>query len=309
MFDLRYHIASIAAVFLALAIGIVIGVAIASGGKLEDATQGVLEDDLAAAQQQLDEAERRADSLEDRDEAVQRLLDEAYGPIMAGRLSGLRIGVVYLGPDDAGLSGAIAETLGDASEGELQAASVTALDLPLALEEIGAAIGDSGAIAGYEGEEDIALVGEALGVELVLGGEQAIWSLLKGALAAQQTGSALEPLDGVVVVRSWRYPDTDNPVERARNDRTEAFLAGLLEGLAQGDAVVVGVEAQDVAPEVSAVESFQDAGFSTVTGIDGLPGRIALALLLAGGEAGSYGLGHDRIAPPLDSVPTPAAVD
>ena len=38
MFDLRYHVASLAAVFIALAVGIVIGVAIASGGSVEDAT-------------------------------------------------------------------------------------------------------------------------------------------------------------------------------------------------------------------------------------------------------------------------------
>jgi Copper transport outer membrane protein, MctB len=308
MFDLRYHVASIAAVFLALAIGIVIGVAIASGGKLEDATQGVLEDELASARQQLDEAEQRAESLESRDDAVRRLLDEAYGPIMAARLSGLRIGVLYLGPDDVGLSDDIGATLSDAGNGELQAASVTALELPLALEEITTTLVETGALPGYESEEDIGLLGEALGLELVSEGDKVLWEQIKGALAAQQTGSAPEPLDGVVVVRSWRHPDVSNPVERARSDRTEDFLDGLLQGLAQGDAIVVGVEAQDVDPEESAVESFQEAGFSTVTGIDGLPGRIGLALLLAGGEPGSYGLGQDRIAPPLESIPTETAV-
>ena len=46
MFDLRYHVASLAAVFVALAVGIVIGVAIAGGGNLEETTQGLRQADF-----------------------------------------------------------------------------------------------------------------------------------------------------------------------------------------------------------------------------------------------------------------------
>ena len=43
MFDLRYHVASLAAVFLALVIGILVGVGIADRGYVDKAQRGLLE--------------------------------------------------------------------------------------------------------------------------------------------------------------------------------------------------------------------------------------------------------------------------
>ena len=54
MFDLRYHVASLAAVFFALVIGILVGVALASHG-LGNAERRKLQDDLARARSQIDQ--------------------------------------------------------------------------------------------------------------------------------------------------------------------------------------------------------------------------------------------------------------
>ena len=59
MFDLRYHVASLAAVFVALAVGIVIGVAIAGGGNLEETTQGLRQADFDDLEQRLEDAQAR----------------------------------------------------------------------------------------------------------------------------------------------------------------------------------------------------------------------------------------------------------
>ena len=43
MFDLRYHVASLAAVFLALVIGILVGVGLTRGGFVSKAERGALQ--------------------------------------------------------------------------------------------------------------------------------------------------------------------------------------------------------------------------------------------------------------------------
>ena len=54
MFDLRYHVASLAAVFLALIIGILVGVGISDRGYLDKGTRRLLEQRVADLQKRLD---------------------------------------------------------------------------------------------------------------------------------------------------------------------------------------------------------------------------------------------------------------
>ena len=54
MFDLRYHVASLAAVFVALVIGILVGVAMS--GKVDDAEKHALKSDVNRLEAQLNAA-------------------------------------------------------------------------------------------------------------------------------------------------------------------------------------------------------------------------------------------------------------
>jgi len=56
MFDLRYHVASLAAVFLALVIGILVGVGIADRGYVDKAQRGLLEQRIAKLRSDLSDA-------------------------------------------------------------------------------------------------------------------------------------------------------------------------------------------------------------------------------------------------------------
>jgi hypothetical protein len=53
MFDLRYHVASLAAVFLALVIGILVGVGISDTGYVDKGYRGLLEQRIAKLQSDL----------------------------------------------------------------------------------------------------------------------------------------------------------------------------------------------------------------------------------------------------------------
>ena len=60
MFDFRYHVASLTAVFLALVIGILVGVGTADRGLLDQAKKTLLESRVAQLRTQLDEASKRS---------------------------------------------------------------------------------------------------------------------------------------------------------------------------------------------------------------------------------------------------------
>ena len=70
MFDLRYHVASLAAVFLMLVVGILIGVGISGRGFVDDAERRVFNDRIAGLQEQVDAANATADDFQRRQRAA-----------------------------------------------------------------------------------------------------------------------------------------------------------------------------------------------------------------------------------------------
>ena len=80
MFDLRYHVASLAAVFIALVIGILVGVGIADRGVREDA---LAREDRARSTAQLDQARGQTDFLERQQEATQNFVEDSYPALMS----------------------------------------------------------------------------------------------------------------------------------------------------------------------------------------------------------------------------------
>ena len=301
MFDLRYHVASLAAVFIALAVGIVIGVAIASGGSVEDATKSFREQQIRSLEQQLEAAGARADLSEDQRQAVEDLMKEVYPELMADRLAGRRLAVLFIGPIDGEVRAAVERTLTDT--GARGAERIAALELPIDAETIDRLLAQDPATAAYRGDARLPDVGEALGLELLDGGATPLWDALASELVEERTGALELPVDGIVVVRSWVPPETDDPVEQGRANETAALVTGLLRGLDGRGRPVVGVETSTV--EVSAVDVYRDLGISTVDDVDTLAGRIALGLLLAGAEPGHYGTkssATDGVSPPIEPL-------
>ena len=69
---------------------------------------------------------------------------------------------------------------------------------------------------------------------------------------------------------------------------------------------MVGVET--TAEDASAIDLYRTQGVSSVDDVETLAGRVALALLLAGGTPGHYGVkdsAADGVAPPVP-VPVPS---
>jgi hypothetical protein len=287
MFDLRYHVASLVAVFVALIVGILVGVGLAGSGVTKKA-------DLKAAQLQRDNAEAQRDAAKAQIgqlQKTQKAFQLAYPAVMRDLLADKRIGVLFVGSVDSGVNQAIDATLQDAGAGP--ATRVLSLAVPVDAQNVDTALFDKGGakFVKYVGNDKLENLGDALGTEFAAGGATPLWKTLGRELISERTGNARQPVDGVVVVRTAKPQQGD----------TMRFLRGLYSGLASAGVPAVGVENTNT--KLSAAKVFRARGLSAVDDIDEMTGRAALALLLAGAPSGTYGTGDDA-----DGIlPTPAS--
>lgn len=266
----RYHAASLLAVFIALAIGILVGIGLADD-VVSSASQE-LEDSLRS---DLDEAEQRSEDLEtdlDRERDFSRL---AYPALVTDRLAGSEVAVVSLGelPDEvvpqvdaaiepAGASVAAVAVLAEPIEGN----SLDAL-----------AEGRFRQIRGDASE--LRRLGVAAGRQFA--GDGPLLERVRGSLFSRFSGD-LRTVDRVVFVRT--------PVEDADGGeqvRIEALESGLITGASENAVAVAGVEASDVDP--TTLEPFMQAEVPTVDHVDLVAGQLALVAILAGAE-GNFGI-------------------
>jgi hypothetical protein len=274
MFDLRYHVASLTAVFVALLIGILVGVGLT--GKVDDAEKRELRRQIAAKDEELRDARQTSANATREDEAVAKLVEHGYPMLMEERLIGKRIGLLFVGSPDQEVTSAVTTALDDA--GARDVTRMRALKVPINADQLESTIRGRPALARYAGEENLRELGDLLAQEFVLGGDAGAWDALETQLVVSKRGTLGPPLDGVVVAR------TAEPQLRATAD----FLTGLYAGLADTGTPSVGVELTD--DRTSAIEVFDRADLSTVDNVETPPGRLALALLLAGAERGNYGI-------------------
>jgi hypothetical protein len=275
MFDFRYHVASLAAVFLALIIGIVVGVGISGKGFVSDSERKVLNLQISDLKSRLDSANRRGNELARAQRAAQTFVSDAYPALMTGRMTGHRVAVVFAGHEDGRLRGLVERALGDA--GGATPMRTEALKLPVDLPTLRRLLAKRPALAALATERGIGELGRRLGEAFVLGNSP-LWQLLSPKLVEERSGNDGPLVDGVVVAR------TASPQAGA----TARFLAGFYAGLAASGVPAVGVERTD--DDSSAVETFAKHGLATVDDLDTEAGRLALVLVLGGAAPGQYGV-------------------
>jgi hypothetical protein len=300
MFDLRYHVASLAAVFLALAVGIILGVAIS--GKVRGAEDALNAQRVSELEGQLERQQEAATEDAERLEALEAYVERTYSPLMTDRLAGESTAVVLFGSVPEAVRTAIEATLRDSGG---VSARVVALDVPLDPERVADLLAGEEDLAGLAGE-DLGSLGQEIGSELAGGtGEDPLFPRMAEELVAELEGSTTVEATGVVVARSLGGPGDAEPDERVA---TETFLDGLMRGLRSSGVPVVGVTSTDTESRAPLLAWYRASGVSTVDHVDSESGRLALALLLAGGVPGNYGFlpveSEDGPIPPV--LPEPS---
>lgn len=99
MIDFRYHVVSLVAVFLALAVGIVLG-----AGPLREELSTTLEEQVAELRAERSELRAELEDTIRRSEAKDDLVRVMTGPLAAGRLTDVRVAMVLLPGSDRNIS-------------------------------------------------------------------------------------------------------------------------------------------------------------------------------------------------------------
>ena len=185
MFDLRYHVASLAAVFLALIIGILVGVGISDRGLVDSAKSKFLQDEVASLQRRLDNKSTQSTADARARAAAQTFMEKTYPALARNRLKGKQIAVVFVGSDDkgGGVRSSVSTALSDAGAQQVR---LRALNVPVDVSQLDAALKNQPAAAGLRGKANLEALGRALGQELVLGGDTPLWDSLTGTTSLVQ---------------------------------------------------------------------------------------------------------------------------
>jgi hypothetical protein len=289
VFDYRYHALSLAAVLLALAVGVVIGVAIGDSNLVSSAKSGIVRDlssEVAAAQRQTGQLRFQLTSEE-------AFANDLYPIAVHGLLAKRNVGLVFLGAASDRVNGLAGRAVRQAG-GQLVA--VVAVRVPLDLAGLARlAPGTRYAALGADHSSvGLALVrrfGVIVGKQLVNGGPGVDRDLLgrtRPRLLSAFDGQ-LGMLEGLVVARA--EPPGMSPEQE---QVAAAFESGLLDGVAEAKVPTTGVELRGSEP--SQVPWYQSRNISSVDDLDSAAGQAALIYALAGAK-GSFG-----VKPTADSL-------
>ncbi len=281
-YSARYHATSLIAVFLALAIGILIGAEF--GGDALDSTRKDLEASLV---DNLQDARSRSDELGGQLGQANELADRVYPVLTRDQLQGKRVAIVALG----GLPGedvdAVEEALGPTGA---RLVGVGVVREPVDLNGLAEDLSRTRFADLRQNSDSLTALGAGVGRQLVLGGT--LPEVVRGHLFSRASGT-FGALDGVIVVRN--QPQDLGPVQRTTAGTLES---GLMGGITATRTPAVGVEASTAEP--SSISFFQANDLSSVDDVELTAGQLALVFSLLGAE-GSFGVkgSADRLLPDL----------
>jgi hypothetical protein len=293
LFDFRYHALSLAAVLLALAVGVVIGVAIGDSDLVSSAKSGIVHD----LKEEVGEAQQHASKLNSELGAEQAFANDLYPIAVHSLLGGQSIGVVFLGGSSNRINALVRDAVTQAG-GDL--GTVVSVREPLDLSGIAQAAegtrfqalapatpeASAGATTPATTAPEPELLegfGKIIGEQLISGGanvDRELISRVRPRLLNAFDGQ-LGKLEGLVVVRN--EPTTLTPEQTTSAGE---FETGLIDGVAAVGIPIVGVELSSTEP--SQIPWYQGKDLSSVDDLDTTAGQAALVYALTGSH-GSYG--------------------
>lgn len=280
MYNLRYHIASLAAVFLALAIGLVLGSVVAERGYLDRQRSGLVE----GLQSDFSDLRSENDALKASLGREKRFSEQSVASLTAGSLRGQTVMLLTNAGRSDGLQSA--KDAVEGAGGELVVATMAEPGLGLKKEETANTIA---ALLEKDVSEDItpdAVAALAAEWTTPNGQRPVTAALSQSGQLEMETLTATATVDAVALLASW-------------DEAADPSLVSLLTALKASKARVVGAETVDKPRGV--VEACDAAGISSVDHTDTSAGRLSLIWLLAGKVEGRFGSrqGADALFPPL----------
>ncbi|MDX6653657.1 MAG: hypothetical protein QOH18_358 [Solirubrobacterales bacterium] len=283
-YSARYHATSLIAVFLALAVGILIGAEF-GGGALSE-TRKNLENSLVG---NLQDARGRVEDLNGELGHADEFDEKVYPVLTRDRLQGKRIALVAFGNLPGEITSAVEEALGPTGA---KLVGVGVVREPVDTTNLAEELANTRFSELATEPEQMNELGTGVGRQIVIGGT--LPEVVRGGLFTQASGE-FGALDGVIVVRT--QPEGMGPVQRST---ANALETSMLKGITATRVPTVGVESTTTEP--SSISFFQTNELSSVDDIDTTAGEVALVYALLGDE-GSFGVksSADRLLPDLSN--------
>jgi hypothetical protein len=281
-YSARYHATSLVAVFLALAIGILIGAEF--GGDALTNTRKDLEHSLTG---NLQDARARADELDGRLARSDEFAGRVYPALVRNRLAGRRIGVVALGDLPGDTSSAIEDALGPTGA---RLVGIGVVREPVDLRGLSDDLAKTRFADIRTNPDTLTAFATGAGRQLVRGGT--LLDRVRSQLFSRASGN-FGALDGVIVVR--QPPEEMGQLQRSTATQLESAL---MSGITGTRTPAVGVETSTSEP--SSISFFAGNDLSSVDDADVTAGQVATVFALLGAE-GSFGVkgSADRLLPDL----------
>ena len=287
-YSARYHVASLAAVFLALGVGILIGTGL--GKNVINGTTKRLESSLKS---DLDSARGQASTLRGELHQQQEFAQSVYPALTSGALRGERVAVVALGSLDGSLKSDIERVLGQQNSTGARIREFAVIREPPDVPALNGEVRGTRFHPLRRNATDLYSFGRHAARAIVAGGP--FFRQVSGGLLSLRSGRPTG-IDSVIVVRAAPTGLKSNAASA-----TSGLESGLLDGLEATGVPVVGVERTDTDP--SSISLFRSHALATVDDVDQMAGSVSLVYALRGAN-GSYGVGPtaNRLMPPLGRI-------
>ncbi len=275
MLTWRYHLLSLVAVFLALGLGVLVGISLSDNGAVE-AGRNVLVSDI---QRDVDDLRAQNNDL-GRERATNiRFQDDSFPFIVGGRIQGKRIALIASAAAGDDIQRQLTSAV-HAAGGQIVSTTVLnpGFDLPAVTAKVKADLKSDPQFAGVDDSSLTSLVGHQLAKDISKGGGVKLLNSLQGVLVDSLNGSYDIPVDAVVVIT--RANDDQTP---AYSDLEKFFLLNVKDlGV-----MAVGAESRD-APR-SEIPLFQSVDVSSIDNLDSRIGQVSVVFVLSG-EKGAFGV-------------------
>jgi Copper transport outer membrane protein, MctB len=282
-YSARYHATSLIAVFLALAVGILIGAEF--GGDALTETRKNLEQSLVG---NLQDARSRVEDLDGELGHADEFDEKVYPVLTRDRLQGKRIALMAFGGLPGEITSGVENALGPTGA---TLVGVGVVREPVELASLAEQLSNTRFAEIQTEPEQLTELGTGVGRQIVIGGT--LPEVVRGQLFSHASGE-FGALDGVIIVRD--QPEGMGPVQRSTANQLETSM---LSGMTATPVPVVGVESTTTEP--SSISFFQSNNLSSVDDIETTAGHLALVYALTGDE-GSFGVkgSADRLLPSLE---------
>lgn len=288
MIDIRYHVYSLVAVFLALAIGIVIGTSFAQNSPLQDTSRRTIaryEDDMRELKSEIVNASEQAAQQDTLVKSCQDYCRAMMPTVVKGKLIGRNVAIIRTGDYDE-IEGPVKQALEYAGA---HVSSVTIMSRKFKFDDaqgIAQALANSGIAVG-DGVEARDKLFAILAQALVRASYSQLTPKLEEGGIAQFSGDYFRANRLVILVGG---------ASREKGMSAEMVDSRLVDQLQKLGATVVGCEGTNA--KASYVPAWRKKGIATIDNADTAMGQVALIFAL-NGENANFGLKDtaDRLIP------------